>query len=212
MPLTDQQVLGVVQRRLIEGDDGGQSWPSALWSFGEVTLSLDQQQDRFLRATHCHVGIALVSAVIGQSRYDLPDDWIQTVLVVWRPAGGAPIELPLGDSFQADLAIPTWSTVPGTPRLFADAELPTRTGQVMPAPDVDGVFELVYIPRGTTLTGQGEFVTLVDDLARAALVPAVLGDLLSKVGRGADPIRAQACKDRVALAEAAVAILLQGFA
>jgi hypothetical protein len=108
--------------------------------------------------------------------------------------------------------MPAWPLASGTPRLFADAEFATRTCQLMPAPDVDGVIELTYVPLAPGLDGSGAETTLPDTIARAVLPWGTIGTLLDKVARVSDGPRAQYCRDRVAIAETAVAILLKGFA
>lgn len=208
--IRDTDLLAIVGRLVIEAEDG--TWADDLWTRDEVLGYGTQAQQHFLRTTHALRGVVNLTAVIGQARYALPPDWIATVRVVWRPTVGTPYELPVGDTFQADLAMPTWAVAPGTPRLFADAEFPTRTGQVMPAPDVDGVIELTYVPMAVALTGAGELAALPDTFARAVLPWGTLGSMLSKVARPHDGPRARYCRDRVELAEAATAIVLKGFA
>ncbi len=208
--ILDVDLLAQVARAVIEPEDG--SFPSGLWTGDEVYQFLTYGQQAFLRATHAQRGVALLDAVLGQAQYPLPDDWIATVRVVWRPTDGAPRELPVGDTLQADMAMPAWAQAAGTPRLFADAEFPTRTCQVMPAPDVAGQFELTYVPRAPVLTGSGESPTLPDTLTRAVLPWAALHGMLGKVARTSDGPRAAYCRDRLALAETATALLLKGFA
>jgi hypothetical protein len=210
--VTDQALLSIVQRRLVETATGGQSYDSQLWTAEEVHRYVEQAQDRLLAATHAQVGIAAIAAVVGQAQYALPIDWLCTVSVDWQdPTTLAVTELPGGDTLQADCGIPTWPAASGTPRLYADAEFPTRTIQLMPAPDVAGTILVNYVPRGAPITGQGSLLTVPDELVYTGVLYGVLGAMLGKVGRAADPARAGYCRSRMALAQTAVTLLLQGF-
>lgn len=210
--MTDQRLLSMVQRKLLETANGGQSYDSELWTAAEGYHAAEQAQDRLLAATHALVTITTIAGVIGQARYALPTDWLCTVAAAWQDtATGTIVELPLGDTLQVDLVIPTWATVNGRPRVFADAEFPTRTCQIMPPPDAAGTLHLHYVPRGSTLTGQGVSLTVPDDLAYAGVQWGVLAQLLGKIGRASDLQRTAYAQQRVQLCETAVGLLLGGF-
>lgn len=213
MATTDQALLTQIQYAVIEPPDGGQSWPSGLWSRDEVLALCNQRQDRFLYDTLLLVGIAILSPVaIGDHQIALPDDWMRTVTLVWRGSDGTVRELQRVDTFEADHAIPTWFTTNGVPLFYMEDDVPgSLIVQFGPAPTVAGTLELLYVPSGTTLNGNGEILVLPDEAAHVVKY-AALADMLSKDGRGRDPQRAAYCEERVTLAKQAVELILEGWA
>ena len=61
--MTDQELLEEVQYTLIEPPDGGQSWPSQLWTRNESLEYLNERQDRFIRETHMIIVITNIDVV-----------------------------------------------------------------------------------------------------------------------------------------------------
>ena len=213
MSTTDQVLLGQIQDALLEPRDGGQSWPSGLWTREEMLHYCNQRQDSFLWDTFALVGIAATIAVgIGVHRIALPVDWLHTMTVLWRGSDGTVRELLRGDSFEADMLIPTWeSTNAASPLQYHDEETPSGFFQIAPAPSVTGTVELLYIPLGTELNGNGEILVVPDELSHAVKYGA-MADALGKDGRGKDPGRAQYCEQRYDLAVQLTEIILQGWA
>lgn len=212
MATIDQDLLGQIQDALLEPRDGGQSWPSGLWTRDEMIAYCNQRQHAFLWETFALVGIsATIAVAIGQRRIALPDDWLHTLSVLWRGTDGTVRELLRGDSFEADMLLPTWeSTNVATPLQYHDEEAPSGYFQIAPAPTGTGTVELLYIPLGVTLNGNGEILTVPDELAHAIKYGA-LADALNKDGRGKDPARAQYCEQRYDLAVQLTEIILEGW-
>jgi hypothetical protein len=206
----DQDLLTEIQLALLEPADGGQSWPSEVWTHDEVLGNLNSRIWKLLRDTHAivtRVEIAVPAAGLGVVA--LPAAWIATVSGVWRTAGGLRSPLGPADSYETDLALPTWGTTPGTPLVMHDLDRPTLTLQLAPIPDADGTLELLYVARPTALTGAGATIGLPDELL-SGVKYGTLGMLLRKAGRLADPERAAYCEDRFALTTLAVELLLRG--
>ena len=213
MATTDQKLLQQIQYAVIEPPDGGQSWPSQLWTRDEVLGLANQRQDRFLHDTLLLVGIAILSPVnIGDHSIALPADWTRTVSLVWRGNDGIVRELQRVDTFEADHAIPTWFTTNGVPLFYMEDDVPSSgVVQFGPAPTVAGTLELLYVPLGTPLNGNGEILVVPDECAHV-IKYAVLADMLSKDGRGRKPAEAEYCEQRVTLAKQAVDLILEGWA
>ncbi len=209
MSFTDQDVMEQLQNVVIEPPDGGQTWPSDLWTMAEVVSYLNQRQLSFLKNTQFQFGISLIPVTSGDGLYDLPDDWITTMRVLWIPATGASKELGRSDKWEADNGIPTWSYVDGPPLLYYDGGTPT-TIQIMPNPDSNGTLQVHYVPYSALLDGSGELMTLPDEFVSAVKYGA-LGDMLSKVARTQDP-RAQYCAQRWQLGIEIAKLLVGGFA
>lgn len=211
--MIDQDLLTAVQIALVEPPNGGLAWPSELWTVQEMYGYLDGAQQDFLKATHALVGLADIPGVIDTSRYALPDDWIATVLVAWRDTATNRVrELLPTDSHQADLGMPSWVGTSATPLAYSDADTPTRTIQIIPAPSAAGTLHLVYVPSATHPIGAGEPLQLPDEWCTPVLKYAVLADALAKVGRALDPQRAGYCAWRRALGEQVTQLLLSGMA
>lgn len=211
--MIDQTLMTSVQYALLEPPTGGLSWLSDLWTTAEMYAALDLAQQRLLTTTHLLVGVAEIPGVIGQERYTLPDDWLTTVLVAWDSGSGASRtvkELFRADMHQADLGAPTWETTSGTPFAYSDADLPTRTLQLMPAPSGAGTIQVLYVPLATPPDGNGEPLQLPNLLCLPVLKYAVLATALGKVGRAQDPQRANYCAWRARLGTEVARLLVEG--
>jgi hypothetical protein len=214
MSTTDQQIAQTLQYALLEPPDGGQNWPSGLWDRDEVFNILNQRQNRLLNETFILVGIANITGIVaGTHRVALPTDSMRLVSVVWRGVDGTVKELARSDSFEADHAIPTWElTTTTAPLVYMEEEAPLGQLQIGPAPAVNGLLEILYIPLGTSLNaGNGEILVFPDEFAHGVKYGA-LADLLNKDGRGQDLGRAAYCQQRYELAKDAAHIILEGWA
>lgn len=209
MAFTDQIVMQQIQNVMIEPPDNGATWPSGLWGQAEVVSYLNQRQNRFLKDTHFQIGIANIVATAGTGLYDLPDDWINTVRVLWIDGAGNVKELPRSDTWEADYGIPTWSYVNATPEIFYDGGKPI-TIRVMPTPDADGTIQVHYVPYSANLDGGGELMTLPDEFTPATKYGA-LADMFTKVSRAQDQSRAKYCEQRYQLGVEVARLLLGGF-
>ncbi len=211
MSVTDQALLEEIQYSLVEPPDLGATWPSGLWTQAEILAYANQRQSRLLKETLLQVGIASPIAVTaGTYRIALPDDWIRTYRVVWRGSDGVTRALGRDDSFSADHGLPTWSITRGTPLVYMDQETPTLTIQIAPAPDVNGLLDLFYIPLPAVLDLSPEILTVPDELSHA-LKYGVLADALGKDGRGRDVGRAAYAQQRFDLAADLARLILKGW-
>jgi len=205
---TDQFIMTQIQNTMIEPDDGGQTWPSQLWTTAEVVSYLNQRQNRFLKNTHFQFGIANITTAIGTETYDLPDDWINTIRVLWLNADGTNKEITRSDLWEADNGIPTWSYVNGTPLIFSDGGKPI-TLRLAPIPDAISTLIVHYVPIAALLTGNGELMTIPDEFV-VPLKYGAMADMLTKVSRVQD-VRAQYCEQRYMLGVEVAKLLLKGF-
>lgn len=210
--MTDQELLSAIQYAVLEPPDGGQSWPSEVWSREEVLGDLDGSLWAWLRDTHAlvtRVELPQLAAALGV--VTLPADWLATAGAVWRSAAG--VRLPLGpvDRFEGDLALPTWEDTPATPLGYDDFEADTLTLQLIPRPAADGTLELLYIARPASVLGAGIALPVPEEFLSAAKY-GTLGTMLRKVGRLVDPARAAYCEQRYDLTVTLTKILLGGWA
>ncbi len=207
--LTDEDVMNMIQNTVIEPPDWGVTWPSGLWNQAEVLTYLNDRQNQFLKQTALQFGIANIAGVEGVSDYDLPDDWIATIRVMWMPADGSTLELPRSDTWEADYGIPTWSYTEGTPKIFYDGGSPI-TLKLMPVPDEDATIQIHYVPMSSELTGDGEVFTLPTEFVHFIRYGA-LADMFSKIGRAQDPHRAEYCAKRYQMGVEIARLLVKGF-
>lgn len=210
MATTDQTLLGRVQDALVEPRNGGQSWTSDLWSRPEVLSAANLRQNRFLFDTLPIVTSDSVSVLATQHRFSLPATWLRTVMVVWT--GTVVRELMRSNSFEADHLLSTWEATDATyPLVYFEEETATATIQIAPAPTGNGTLTIYFVPTATEMNGNGDALTLPDDLSHAVKY-GLLADLLGKDGRGQDRARADYCEQRVDLARVATEIILKGWA
>lgn len=212
--MIDQAVLSQMQRQLLEEPDGGQTWPSLLWTRDEVIHLLTQRQNRMLKETLLLVSLASPSLTvnIGDHRIALPADCIRVVTAVWRGNDGTVKELSRLDSFEADHALPTWELTNATyPIGYMEFDALQAQIQIAPAPSVAGVIELLYVACGAALTGNGVSLAVPDEV-EPGLRYGTLADALGKDGRGQDLERAKYCEDRYQLGNEAIRLILKGWA
>jgi hypothetical protein len=207
---TDQQLLEQVQNTMMEPPDGGTTWPSDLWTAAEVVNYANQRQQRFLKDTHLQIGIANIPGVAGTITYNLPDDWVTTVRVVWVESDGSTRALTASDSWEADYGIPTWTYVAGTPKLYMDVDTAVLTLKIAPLPVADGTIQIHYVPLAGALDGNGELICLPDEYV-PSLKYGILADMFSKVGRANDQSRADYCQQRYQLGLDVCRMLLKGW-
>lgn len=236
--MTDQALLELIQYALVEPPDGGATWPSGLWTRDEVLAALNTRMRQYLRDTQAVVTRAEIAVAAGTNPIDVPIDWIATLGAVWRIpttglgigavslgsiylgqtyplvtllVGGTRYPLSTGDAFEADLALPTWESAGGTPIVILDGDDGTLTVRLAPVPDVDGVLELLYVALPAVANGNGVTLSIPDE-ALDGIRYGTLADLLGKVGRGSDPVRAKYCQERFEQDELVTEILLNGWA
>lgn len=211
MSTKDQVLLSRIQVALIEPRNGGQSFPSQLWGRDEVIAISNQRQQNFLHETLLLLGLATITPVnIGDHRIALPSDWIRTVTAVWRGNDGTVRELMRSDSFETDHILSTWEATDATPLVYHEMEAPNGFMQIAPGPSVAGAVDLLYVPQGVELNGNGELLTVPDELEHTIRY-GVLADLLGKDGRGKDPTRAAYCEQRVQLGIDLTKIIIEGW-
>lgn len=209
---TDQDTLSEIQYHLLENVDSGVTIASGLWTPAELLDALNEVQVQLLKDALLLMTPTTVAAIPHVLRHDLPTDWIASADVAYRTADAEWNELAKSDGFEADNStIYDWPIEPGPPLLYTDGEVTTLCIQIMPASNDAGIMHILYVANPTTLTGAGISFTVPDEF-----VPAVkwgaLAQLLGKVGRGADPERAEYCRLRYQEAVAAAAITLSGWA
>ena len=226
--MTDQDVLSLVQRALVEPVDGGASWPSGLWTRDEVIAGLNTRMRQFLRDTHAIVTRVAIDVPALTNPITLPADWIATLHCVWleETGGGVfdPVAFDIGaydgsearhplspcDAFESDLMLPTWESTPGTPIVYLDGDQGTLTIRLAPVPVTDGILELMYVALPTAATGAGITLSIPDEYLDG-IRNGLLANLLGKVGRGSDPQRAAYCEERFKTCELLTEIILGGW-
>lgn len=209
--MTDQEFLSLVQLAMVEPVDGGESWPSGLWTRDEVIAALNTRMRQFLRDTHAIVTRLEIPVVALTNPVNLPADWIATLHAVWRiTATGVRHPLTPCDAFESDLMLPTWEATPATPIVYLDGDQGTLTIRLAPVPDANGVLELMYVALPTAANGNGVTLSIPDDYLDGIRM-GVQANMLGKVGRGSDPQRAGYCEERFKLNELLTEIILGGW-
>ena len=209
--MIDQALLTEIQYAVLEPPDGGASWPSEIWTREEVLDGVNSAIQQLLRDTQLVVTRVELPIVGGALSVALPIDWMATLLTVWRALDGTRTPLGPVDSFEADLALPSWETAPGTPIGYDDLDGPTLTGKLVPTPLANGILELLYVARPTPLQGAGLPLPIPDEFASGVKYNA-LSWMLSKVGRLLDPERAAYCDKRYQITQIAAELILGGWA
>jgi hypothetical protein len=209
--MIDQDLLTELQYALVEPPDGGASWPSGCWTRDEVLDAMNAACRAILRDTQILITRTELPVLANALSIALPVDWMATGSTVWRALDGTRTPLGPVDSFEADLALPSWETTPGTPIGYVDLDGPTLTGRLVPTPAADGILELLYVAKPPLVTGAGTPLPVPDEFA-SGIKYYTLGWLLSKVGRLLDPTRAAYCDKRYQVTQVAAGLILSGWA
>lgn len=209
--MNDQALLTELQYALLEPPDGGASWPSELWQRQDVLDAIDAALRALLRDTQLVVTRAEIPVLANALTMALPVDWMVTAMLVWRAADNTRTPLGPVDSFEGDLALPSWETVPGLPVGYADEAGATLTLQLVPTPLATGTVELLYIARPPFTSGEGGTLPVPDEFA-SGIKYYTLSWLLTQVGRALDPERAAYCDRRYQITQIAADIILGGWA
>lgn len=209
--MIDQDLLTLLQYALVEPPDGGASWPSGLWTRDEVIAALTTRMQQYVRDTQAIVTRTTIAVTAGDNPIALPTDWIATLAGGWKTLAGLRTPLTPSEAFEIDLAIPTWETTQAVPLVLLDGDAGTLTCRLGPVPIANGTLELLYVALPTSPNGSGVTLSLPDETLDG-IKYGVLADLLGKVGRGADPLRAQYGQERFELGELITEILLGGWA
>lgn len=210
--MLDTDILSEIQTVLMEPPDGGLTIPSGLWTSAELVNRLNERSNRFLKGTRILVGEAApIPVTAGQSRFDLPQDWLTTLTVLWTGQDGTANELVRVDSFEADHGYSPWETTRATPAFYMDEDAPLLSIAIGPIPRVNGVLTVLYVPQGAPMGTRGDPIALPDIYAAGGLKYGTLADLFGKDGRGANPEKAQYCEMRYQLDMELAAIMLNGW-
>ncbi len=210
MSVTDQQIFDNVQSLLAESIDSGATWSSGMWTVAEMLEYLNDRQQRAIAELGAVVKRTTISCNPHLLRQELPGDWIATLRLVWvRASDSRHFVLERSDLWDLDSAKSNWRVDPGIPEVYDDADQPTRTVMIVPAPSAAGTLKLTYLGLPTAFTGSGVASDLPDELAATLLPWGVVEDALSKEGRAKDP-RAAVAGAQAGLAAEAVKLLLLG--
>lgn len=208
--MTDQDLLTELQYALLEPPDGGQSWPSEVWSRDDVLDAVNSAVRTLLRDTHCQTTWVEQVVLPLADSVGLPDDWLATAHLVYRH-GATTARSPLTktDAFEADHATPGWDTTAGTPIGYVDRERATLEVRLVPIPVAAGFLENLYVARPDPVNGNGQAIPVPDETVSAVKYGA-LASLLSDATRLHDPERAAYAQSRVDLTAFATDLLLRG--
>jgi len=210
--MIDRALLSELQYVLIESPDGGDTWPSGIWTRDEVLDALNAGVRALARDTHVRVLRTEIAVLAGTTSIALPADWLATAYLVWRSSTN--VRSPLGpvDGFEGDAALPGWETTPGVPIGYADLDQATLTLRLVPTPLNSGTLEVLYVavPPAATALSPGAELPLPEEFT-SGIKYSALGTLLRKVGRLLDAERADYCDRRYDLAQTVATIMLGGW-
>lgn len=210
--MLDRELLSEMQLVLIEPPDGGDTWPSLIWTRDEVLDALNGGVRALVHDLHFTIDRVEIPVAAGALSVPLPFLWLATVSLVWRASTN--VRTPLGpvDSFEGDLAAPGWETTPGLPLGYADLDASSLLLRLIPTPAAAGTIELLYVRHPPLITGDAPGAELpLPDVFTTAVKYNALGWLLRKVGRLLDAERAAYCERRSDLAHTVSEILLGGW-
>lgn len=211
--MIDQDLLEEIQYALLEPPDGGQSWPSEVWTREEVLDAVTHACISVVRDTHAVLTYVEQFLPAGSLSLTVPEDCLTTAHLVWRaqPSQLRTILLP-ADAFEADQGMPGWEIAGATnpiPLAFVNLDTLTQEVRLIPTPFGHGIVEHLYVPIPAAVEGRGEDLPLPDALVTATKYHA-LSTLLSGVHRLQDPARAAYCDERYAIEVAVTQMLLRG--
>lgn len=213
----DTEIMSAIQLAVLEPDDGGQTWPSGLWSKSEVVTYINNRQRDFLRATGLTVAVQYQAITAGVPFVDLPQDLIDLRRLAYLDGLPSPpsilippkyVELARADGWELDNMSATWPTDDDVPQRYMTAQQAQLQMQLQPIPTDVGELEATYVAIGQNVDGNGTLLSVPDDWT-PYLIFGVLADMLSSEGEAQDSMRAAYCESRwnegIDLAEIALA-------
>lgn len=193
-------VLSEIQRVTLENaGDGGQSWPSTMWTQAEVVGYLQQRQNRFLAETLLVWTVEETPILPASDAQPRPLDWLARVQTAYRGGDGRYTLLENTDLRQLDLSRPSWpgTTTLGVPIGCYEVEGETQVDYLVPIPlDPQAALERYYVAVGRVLEPVAGSVFAVPDDFVPALKYGVLAEMFGKVGPTANPTLAALAEAR----------------
>jgi hypothetical protein len=114
----------------------------------------------------------------------------------WKDYRGVWTPLWREDTWAADHGSPLWTTTPGTPQKYSEAENAPLVMQLIPPPATVGSIEALTVDSlDLNLTDPAALFEVPDEWAHA-IKYAALAELLSSAGQISDPVRAEYCDKR----------------
>ena len=210
---TDQQLLNELQYSTIEEPNQGQAFSTEIWGVDEVAAYMNDRIKRFVSETRIALVHETLPSVVDQKLYDLndlDDDLIDLHRVAWLDTAGRSYELQRRDKLSFDLLLANWGNTSGIPMGYSIVTEPQMTIQVIPAPNVDGVFDFLYTAVTTVVSNTGVTIPLPADFC-PYIKWGVLADMLKKDGPAHDMPRSDYCEQRFTEGVELAKILLRGF-
>lgn len=213
--MTDRELLSIVQGIVVEPVDGGDTWPSGLWSRAEVLQYLNGRQQRFLKETLAVIRWDQYPITPGQVQQPLPQDClaVRDVFFVGTATPTILQHLSPMSRREVDLLQPTWEySASPQPVGYQEDIWQTRQLVLVPLPQQGGELFLFMAHTGTVCTGDAPGVALtIPDECTPYLVYGVLADMFGQQGRAFDPVRRDYCEARwaegIALTQAMLAAI-----
>jgi hypothetical protein len=208
---TDQDLLNVIEDRLLEVRNDGASVTSTQWVLADWITALNQAQRDFQKETAAvvtHLGFAGdsnngIAVTPGTESIPMPQDCIEILRVAWIAYNtddpvvvDAVTELPREDSWSLDLGASNWEIDPGhPPGEYNESISPVPNIYLAYPPDDIGKLDVIYAAVTTTLSNTGVHLDVPDEAA-PYIAWRALQYILEKEGEGKDVVRAAYCKAR----------------
>jgi hypothetical protein len=198
--ITDADQLTEVAWRVLETDN---TLNSGIFTVAEVANYFNQRQNRFNRDALLVLAHQPLVGVAAQATYDLPQDWIATLRVTWKPVlfvgdnSGAISPVTKSSRYAAEHGLQD-SNLPALPIGFDDTSSPgTLQIEMIPPPQTNGVIEILYACVLEAL-GFGVVPDIFDtpDEFVPFITYGVLADMFSKLGQGESLELAAYCEER----------------
>jgi len=212
----DTDVLCELQELMIEPVDSGATFASGAWTIPEVIGYMTKRQDDFIKRTSIIQRREPLNYIPETHRVDLPVDLVVLRRLVFKDADPRTrfcVPVCRGDTWEVDQARLDWeyNHSPDFPFIYSDSEAHQLGIEVAPATSRKGVLESLYVPRGVPFTNDGVCFSVPGEFV-PGIRWGVLADMLIKVGRLQDPVRAKYAEGRYEEAVEAANLMLAGWA
>lgn len=200
MSVTDLELIKTMTYQLLENGSGeatGTSLLTSMFSIQQIIDSINNAQRRFMMDTAAIQIRSNIGGVAGQTRYTLPENYIQSRRLSWETPAGVFTGLVPSDTWQFDNGQSMWAQDAGTPVAYSESGLPTRTVEIAPTPIDTGTIGLLYVALSNNIDGTGIAMTVPDDYT-PVIKWLALAQLFNADGVGYDPQRGSYCMSRYA--------------
>jgi hypothetical protein len=195
--VTDTELYTSMEYHLLEPPTGGIWAGTPQFSMSDLAFAVARCRDEAIQGAFCYQTSQIVPSLPMTRSVVLDDSWLEVTRAQWVPASGVPITLVRTDDTALNYYQPDYrQTAAGDPSQYNVASLPPLVLEVDVPPAEVGVYDLLVLDSGGSLTPPTDSLIHIPDDNAWTLKWGALADLLDRESEATDRMRAQWCRQR----------------